>query len=442
MFKLKNMDGVSLQVQESGARSQESGVQAELARESRDQQPTTNNQQLCAKRAFVPFRTRICGTVFALLLISLLACSASAGEIYRIRVVNQKGGPVEVSSDGGEKWVRAGSVIHPATTNNRNSFSAGRWAAGGCVAGVATHSIHIKVGHLPATAGGMERAMLISLVPGEFRDMSTGVMVRRASSSCIVTDIAAGSSIFRSFAPFVGNRVFLEVGGAPAPIPDNYLPVSGDVLLMIVEAPARYPREIVFENKAGGAITSVYDDGSSEEVARVVRPVSGIGRFEGTSWAGPGRVTSNHPGVITVSTAPFSRQTLLADELSDFAVESRGGFQIVPWDHARDSRLDGSQWMTVAPLNEDDPPIGGRYPLFSYFISLSYEPQNPELSSEVQVRLDGGPWEGVPQIIGRVDNAFEPSCLNAYYASRGRPRHISSGVTHIRILLPHLGTSL
>jgi hypothetical protein len=298
---------------------------------------------------------------------------------------------------------------------------------------------HIKVGSFfPAAAGKKERAVLISLVPCDFQNMSVSVMVRQALTSCIVTDIPAGASIFRSFAPFVGNHVFLEREGSLVPIPDNYQPATGDVFLIVVDAPVRYPEEIIFENRAGGKVTSVYADGSSEDVARVVRAVGGVGRFEGTSWAGPGRITSNHPGVITVSTAPFSRQALLADALSDFAAESRGGFQIVPWEHARDSRLEGSQWMTVASLNDGDPPIGGRYPLFSRFISLSYEPQRPELSSEVQIRLDDGPWESIPQIIGKVDNAFEPPYLNAYYAARGRPRHISAGITHIRILLPRL----
>ncbi|MGI6385317.1 MAG: hypothetical protein ACOX1G_08840 [bacterium] len=382
------------------------------------------------------------GVILALFLLWLLPRSVSAEEIYRIRAVNQKNGAIELSSDRGKKWARVGNVLKPATNNNPNSFSAGRWVDNGCVAGVATHSIHIKVGCFPAAAGKKDRAVLISLVPCDFQNMSTSVMVRQALASCIVTDIPAGASIFRSFAPFVGNRVFLEREGSLVPVLDNYRPATGDVLLIVVDAPARYPEEIVFENRAGGKVTSVYADGSSEDVARVVRAVGGIGRFEGTSWAGPGRITSNHPGVITVSTAPFSRQALLADALSDFAVESRGGFQIVPWEHARDSRLEGSQWMTVAPLNDDDPPIDGRDPLFSRFISLSYEPQRPELSSEVQIRLDDGPWESIPQIIGKVDNAFEPSYLNAYYTARGCPRRISTGITHIRILLPRLESHL
>ncbi|MDD4153507.1 MAG: hypothetical protein PHD91_07315, partial [bacterium] len=68
--------------------------------------------------------------------------------------------------------------------------------------------------------------------------------------------------------------------------------------------------------------------------------------------------------------------------------------------------------------------------------------QRPELSSEVQIRLDDGPWESIPQIIGKVDNAFEPSYLNAYYTARGCPRRISTGITHIRILLPRLESHL
>jgi hypothetical protein len=44
----------------------------------------------------------------------------------------------------------------------------------------------------------------------------------------------------------------------------------------------------------------------------------------------------------------------------------------------------------------------------------------------------------MPEVVGKVDDAFTAPALNRYFRNRGIDRRVTSGVTHLRILFPHL----
>ena len=171
----------------------------------------------------------------------------------------------------------------------------------------------------------------------------------------------------------------------------------------------------------------------------MVRPVTGVGRYDGTTFTGVGAVNTNHGGVITISTAPVSP----ADTHEGGPVETRGGFMIQPIKHVEEQREKSPQVMVVKPSDDSivrlegiAPHLEGMPPLFSGHISLDNYESSPEASFKAQVRIDSGEWEEVPRIVGRVDNAFTAAYLQPYFERLGQARSINQGVTHIRLLLP------
>lgn len=384
--------------------------------------------------------------------ICVTACLLCAGaqaqqlESLRIRITNTVGGAIEISSDGGKSWCLQGRVTVPAGTVNRSSYTAAGWAQDGHIAATAVNAIHIKVASNPETG----RPMTVSIVPG---GEVVGAATRQRSSS-IFTNIPGGCGIFGGgLGPYVNNQVLLQREGAPAPLPPDYTPHENDVLIIVRTEPLRLPHYAIFENRVGGQVSLDYGNGL-EPVGLVDRPVSGIGRFEGSMYAWPGRIRANHPGVIDVSTAP--RGTI-------------GGFQIIPRAHAQSPELAyvlaGHQWMIIGPFSDGD--WAGVPPFFSGSILPSYRPDDilgdhdnwaeRVLSrAMVQVRFDDGPWELMP----RIGFSADPSRGSRGAESRGRrgdwlicadPRggplplaqrdladHALDGVTHVRIAFPQM----
>ncbi len=155
-------------------------------------------------------------------------------------------------------------------------------------------------------------ASLINILPREFSQTPVRFGGHVSGLSGIYTNIPTGTAIFRDLAPFAGNPVFLEGGdGRLSSLPLNYLPQEGDTLVIVVEAPINPLRQVVFENRAGGPVTATYADGTSRLVTHVLKAVTGVGRFDGTSYTGVGAINTNHSGVITVSTSPITTSTLL-----------------------------------------------------------------------------------------------------------------------------------
>lgn len=379
-------------------------------------------------------------------LVALCAALGAAGfapagaeppaELYRIRIHNVQGGSVEVSANRGADYFLIGHVVQGATKLSPG-FAASRWAHVGAVAAVAVHGLRIKVrAALPADPNNGSDSMLISVVPKDQRQVPKGYGSYLPGGSGIYTDIPAGEGIFRNLAPFVGNPAYLERNAQLVPFPDDYVPGPDDFIVIQVIPPPVSPREIVFENWTGGSVTARFEGREPQPIARVVRPVLGVGRYDATSYTGVGHINTNHCGVITISTAPTSGTLLPEGEGS----ERRGGIQIEPSSHAEAVSKNAPQVLVVEPL-EGQGPLEGQPPLFSGYIPLSWDRTSAANSSVAEVKLDNGPWEPFPEFLGRQDDAFTADALNRYFKARGMDRHITSGVTHLRILLPQIGAA-
>lgn len=361
-------------------------------------------------------------------------------ELFRIRVENREGGEIAVSRDGGTSWVRIGSVTLPATGVNPLGYTASKWADDGSVAASAVNAVHVKV----ATALETGRGIILSIVPaGQI------VGAAREGLTSIATDIPPGSGIFGGgLAPYVNSPVLLDSDGEPSRISPDYVPSVGDLLVITVTEPEPRLEWIEFENRFGGLITVRFVGGEESIVGAVLRPVIGIGRFDGTRDAAPGRIRANHPGVLDISTSPLGMT---------------GGFQIVPSGHAGSPETGyirtGTQWMVVGPVKVTDASWEGIAPLFGGYLRPDYRPDDllhddwmrRLLSrSQVQVRFDGGDWEQMPRIA--IDPAAAEDAPDRRQGRDGLWRIAGSlqphlpapaisnvalrGVTHLRVMMP------
>ncbi len=396
-----------------------------------------------------------------------LEATAAKVEQWRIRLENRPGGAIAVSSDRGAAWERVGTVAHPATAVNEMGYTASKWAADGSVAATAVNAVHIKVRHNTAK----DRGVVFSILPRIPSESHVGGQT--TTSVGIDTDVAAGTGIFGSLAPVVGNPVYLETAihgpvghpvsfgessrnstmkmgpagswgppeqAAPAttggptgrifeaygqltPLPRDHIPDVGDVFVIVVERSIRPPLSAVFENKFGGIVYLEYLDGQRRAVGAVLRPVLGVGRFPGTAYAAVGRIRANHCGVIDISTSPYGEV---------------GGFQIVPKGHAGSPETHyvrtETQWMVIGPLNALDPSWEGVPPFFSSFLGPYFSSKDLTAGDwldrylgrvRVDVRLNGGPWERMP--------AYS---LDPRAALPAGARTALGKVTHIRIHFP------
>lgn len=330
-------------------------------------------------------------------------------DLFVIRVTNSVGGAVEVGRAG--NYRKVGTVRVPATETVQG-FAASTYVPNSSVAATAVHGIRIKTG----SVGGKPR--MISLVPLQFAEVPKGYGGHIPYRSGIYTDIPAGVSLFRSLSPFVGNRVYLKGSdGKLRPLPASYRPAVGDVIVIHVRVPTKMPVELEFENRRGGDVLAKYSDGSISKLASVVRPVEGVGRFDGTSYTGVGAVNTNHAGVLTISTAPVQKGLGVMDGEGE---EKRGGFMIQPSRHAKTQPVMG-QVMIVERLPGASP-LEGAPPMFSECINLAWNPDDPHNSYRAEVRINSGEWQPAHEIVGKDDHAFSDQV-------RGR-------VTHIRLLFP------
>ncbi len=369
------------------------------------------------------------------LLTSLVLAAALAGavpapapevaevEAFRIRVVNDAGGAVTVSTDGGATWQPAGTVVAWCGRVNPNGFTASVWAVPGTVAATAVNALHILT-HVDAATG---RGVIFSILPKDQIGVDPAKFPSYLSpEASLYLDTPAGGGIFGGgWAPLVGNEVFLESPDGPQRLAPEYVPQRGDTLLIRVTRPQQYPKALVFENRFGGVIWLEWLDGTCTPIGTVYRPVYGVGRFIGTQWAGFGRIRANHPGVIDISLAPLG---------------AIAGIQIIPAAHAlspemRNARL-RTQWMIVGPLSPLDPSWEGVAPLFARYIRPQYRPNDIYADDWearlldrflVEVQLDGGDWQPPPHF------ALDPDMTKALPATFDAALE---HVTAIRILFP------
>ena len=366
--------------------------------------------------------------------------AAPGPEVFRIRIHNQAGGAIEVSRDAGAQWLTVGHVTVPATDVNPAGYTASKWAHDSAIAASAVNALHVKVANAPDTG----RGVVFSLVPA-------GTVIgaaRGRGSTAIATDIPGGEGIFGGgLAPPVNSPVAIERDGLQA-LPADYAPSEGDLIVIRALDPPDRITWIDFDNNFGGLITARYVGGREKAIGTVLRPVVGIGRFEGTLDAAPGRIRANHPGVIDISTSPLGMV---------------GGFQIIPSGHAGSAEISyvrtGTQWMVVGPISATDPTWEGIAPLFAGYLSPSYRPDDLQHEDwmrrllsrcQVKVRFGGGDWELMPRIAidpdapegadwhnrGRSGLWRIKGSLNPYVPLAAASGNALPGLSHLRIIMP------
>ncbi len=315
-------------------------------------------------------------------------------ETHRIRIVNSIDGAIQVSSDTGKTWHLVGRVTAPAT-ESLMGYSASGYAQPGTVAAVAVHGLRIRVGDLDAPD-----PLLINILPREFAQTPNLFGGHVSGLSGIYTNIPVGTGIFRDLSPFVGNPVSLEnkVGGDSMPLPLNYIPHEGDVLLIRALAPANPLKEVFFDNVAGGEVRATFADRTTKLLTHVVKPVVGVGRYDGCSYTGVGALNTNHDGVLTVSTAPVTTSPLF----EGIGPERRGGFQIQPAYH--NAQGDGAGAPSVLVIGSRKKPpapeMEGTPPLFYGYFDLAWSRDQPGHSWRAEVQRRHGPWQAMPTVIG------------------------------------------
>lgn len=197
-----------------------------------------------------------------------------------------------------------------------------------------------------------------------------------------------GHGIFGAWAPTVGSKVKPNLNKQYKGI------LKEPWVLEIRQEPKVSPYFVEIENRPGGKITLWTREGPSI-LGRVIKPVSGSGRFQGTLFQDKGRIRANHPGVIDISTSPKGQI---------------GGFQILPLEHAASREMYSAwkltQWLIVAPYKGK---FVGSAPLFSsYFVPGPARGEKLwDLWSTygrkplVLVRINGGKWSWMPEAVGK-----------------------------------------
>ena len=315
-------------------------------------------------------------------------------ETQRVRIVNSVDGAIQVSDDAGKIWHLIGRVTAPAT-QSLMGYSAAGYAKPATVAATAVHGLRIRVGD-----NGTPDPLLINILPREFAQTPKLFGGHVSGLSGIYTTIPVGTSIFRGLSPLVGNSVYLEhdMGSDLEPLPVGYLPKDGDVLEIVVLAPSNPLKEVFFDNHAGGDVRVTFADGTARVLTQVVKPVVGIGRYDGCSYTGVGAINTNHDGVITVSTAPASTSPLF----EGVGPERRGGFQIQPAFH--NAQGDGAGAPSVLVIGSrkrpEMPEMEGRPPLFYGYFDLAWSQAEPMHSWRMEVQRNHGGWTPMPTLIG------------------------------------------
>ncbi len=305
-------------------------------------------------------------------------------ELYTIIIENEPSGRILAIQNKGATFEVLGSVIYPCQKVNPKGYTASKWAKPGAVAATAVNAIHIKTSDNTSEAKGM----VFSLVPFEMASPPSNYNSFLSPDSSIYTSIRSGTYIFGGkYSPFVGNPVFVQRATSEAVlIWDDYVPELGDRIIIKVLKPLSYPRAIVFENREGGVAKVVFGAGQEQIIGEVLKPVRGVGRFQGTKYSSVGRIRANHTGVIDISTSP---------------VNKTGGFQIIPSNHALSQEMGNAlkltQWMIVGPVPGQESFLEGMPPLFSSYLRPVY------------TNLDLGSPEWVNEILSRfiVDVKFK-----------------------------------
>lgn len=323
-----------------------------------------------------------------LLFLLLFPSCALADGFIELRIPCRTGEQVSAVLPQGET-VTLGQVLTVPEKTNYPAYTASKWATPSTVCASAVNAIHILIN----TEDG--RGRIMSLIPAVTFAPAAGKV------SYFAIDTPAGTGIFGGFAPLTGSSVTVLHDGTEHALTDT--PQEGDtVIIRTPTAPETGVYMADIENRPGGRVIAYSQEGV-KVIARVVRPVYGVGRFGGTEFQGRGRIRASHSGVIDVSTS--RRGTV-------------GGLQVMPLKHALTSPEMASawkltQWMILSPL-PDAPDLEGHAPLYksSFLPGAQLNDKLPGLNTYTRrplilCRRNGGDWEQLPEVSGKVDDALK-----------------------------------
>ena len=323
-------------------------------------------------------------------------------EYIELRVPCEINSQVQAIMPSGEV-INLGRVLMTPAKTNWPAYTASKWSEPSTVCATAVKAIHILINKQD------DRGRIISLVP------SVTIAPAAVPGAFFSLEIPAGTGIFGGFAPLAGSRVTLEHDGVEHVLTDT--PELGDVLIIRTALESKFFMAEI-ENRQGGRVT-IWDNQGVRVIARVIHPVTGVGRFGGTVYQDIGRVRASHSGVIDVATSKRG---------------DVGGIQIMPLKHALTSKemlssWSLTQWMIIAPVpgNKD---LEGSEPLYksSLIPGTQLNDSLPDIWSQygrkplVLCRINGGNWEKLPEVSGKVDDALKDvTHFRIYYPSWSEP---------------------
>jgi len=327
--------------------------------------------------------------IFIFIFILLYPLYSHAASV-KIMIPCEKGKEaIAVVNDG--KTYDLGKVLSLPEKTQWPAYTASVWGEESTVCASAVNAIHLLVSREKG------RGRTVSIVPADTVAPAAG------QGNFFLIDSKPGYGLFGAFAPPVGAEARLVEPGSEIKKLLTSLKTSPECRTLIITYETDSSGYVIdVENRPGGRII-FWDDNGAHLLARVIRPVRGVGRFEGTAFQREGRIRANHPGVIDISTSPYGYI---------------GGFQIIPLFHAFSSEMKFawqlSQWMIITdPYGKNT--LEGKAPLFSG--TLIPGPQEGEYlwdmwssygrRSLVLVRKNGGKWERMPSVISRNDSGLD-----------------------------------
>ncbi|MFY7950903.1 MAG: Ig-like domain-containing protein, partial [Armatimonadaceae bacterium] len=203
-------------------------------------------------------------------------------------------------------------------------------------------------------------------------------------------------------------------------------PSSERAVVLAVWQPERSWVRLTWENRADGVLEGVGADGSTCVLGRILQPLAGVGRYDGTPSAGHGKTTSVQPGSWVVSTVERA-----LDYRAGVGKERRGGFRI----QAVDGRVAPRQsdatllFAPIAPPDRNDAARNARAAPDWDQVCFWAE------DARWECRIDDSSWMPLPIATGPRIAAFTgDDWAAAPYRLGGRP--IQKGITALRVHLP------
>jgi peptidoglycan/xylan/chitin deacetylase (PgdA/CDA1 family) len=343
----------------------------------------------------------IMGRIQAFVVLALLGMSAgllasdsprlsvpASVESHRVSIQNRAGGEIRGSRDQGRTWVKLGTVTtpirgglwYPTRTAGVLAFHFLRGPSQ--VFGSAVNAIHVRVSDpegytLPSDPTlPLNDPEAFSIMP---RGSSSSSGIDQSGPAVAVTDMAPGTGLFSAlWSPKVGSQVLVAAPGQPpVPVAAGTSPPLDSEILIVVDRAVREIETIEIENVVGGRVLLKREGEAPFQVAKVKKPVSGVGRFQGSEYVRRvGSVRANHAGVLCIGTSDAGTPVNgVMPTLPANATDLRGGFQIVPSFHFEDRSMKSGNghpevYLVVGPVQ--DPPsiprydfgIEGSWPLF------------------------------------------------------------------------------